>query len=124
MKMLFRFCVRAFTAIDWPLMVILLLLASAGLIVMHSAVGGTDWRFADQVRNFAVAFVAMWVVAMTPPHIVVRMAIPFYAVGLLLLFAVMFFGDTSKGATRWLNIGFTRIQPSDCLLYTSDAADD
>ncbi len=115
MKMLFRFCVRAFTAIDWPLMVILLLLAGAGLIVMHSAVGGTDWRFADQVRNFAVAFVAMWVVAMTPPHIIVRMAIPFYAVGLLLLFAVMFFGDTSKGATRWLNIGFTRIQPSEMM---------
>ncbi|MBP8035655.1 MAG: rod shape-determining protein [Pseudomonadota bacterium] len=115
MKMLFRFFVRAITAIDWPLMVVLLLLAGAGLIVMHSAVGGTDWRFADQVRNFAVALTAMWVVAMTPPHVIIRLAIPFYVLGILLLLGVMFFGDTSKGATRWLNLGFTRIQPSEMM---------
>jgi rod shape determining protein RodA len=96
-------------------MVVLLLLASAGLVIMHSAVGGTDWRFADQVRNFAVALTAMWVVAMTPPHIIIRLAVPFYVLGILLLLGVMFFGDTSKGATRWLNIGFTRIQPSEMM---------
>ncbi len=115
MKILFRFCVRAVTAIDWPLMVILFLLAGAGLVVMHSAVGGTDWRFADQVRNFAVALAAMWVVAMTPPHIIIRLAVPIYVLGVLLLLGVMFFGDTSKGATRWLNLGFTRIQPSEIM---------
>lgn len=115
MKILFRFFVRAITAIDWPLMVVLLLLAGAGLIVMHSAVGGTDWRFADQVRNFAVALAAMWVVAMTPPHVIIRLAIPFYVLGIVLLLGVMFFGDTSKGATRWLNLGFTRIQPSEMM---------
>ena len=115
MKILLRFCVRAVTAIDWPLMVILFLLASAGLVVMHSAVGGTDWRFADQVRNFAVALIAMWVVAMTPPHIIIRLAVPIYILGVLLLLGVMFFGDTSKGATRWLNLGFTRIQPSEIM---------
>jgi rod shape determining protein RodA len=115
MKILLRFCVRAVTAIDWPLMVILFLLASAGLVVMHSAVGGTDWRFADQVRNFAVALTAMWVVAMTPPHIIIRLAVPIYILGVLLLLGVMFFGDTSKGATRWLNLGFTRIQPSEIM---------
>ena len=115
MKILLKFCMRAVTAIDWPLMVILFLLASAGLVVMHSAVGGTDWRFADQVRNFAVALAAMWVFAMTPPHIIIRLAVPIYVLGVLLLLGVMFFGDTSKGATRWLNLGFTRIQPSEIM---------
>jgi len=103
------------TAIDWPLMVILFLLASAGLVVMHSAVGGTDWRFADQVRNFAVALAAMWIVAMIPPHIIIRLAVPIYVLGVLLLLGVMFFGETSKGATRWLNLGLTRIQPSEIM---------
>jgi rod shape determining protein RodA len=52
---------------------------------------------------------------MTPPHIIIRLAVPIYVLGVLLLLGVMFFGDTSKGATRWLNLGFTRIQPSEIM---------
>lgn len=115
MKYLFNFLRRAITSIDWPLMLILMVLASVGMLVMHSAVGGTDWRFADQSRNFMVALVAMWGVAMTPPHIIAKFAVPFYVVGVVLLLGVFFFGDTSKGATRWLNLGFTRIQPSEMM---------
>ncbi len=106
---------RFFTAIDWPLMVILLLLAATGLLVMHSAVGGTDWRYADQARNFLVALIAMWAFALLPPTWLMRLAVPFYVLGVLLLLGVEFFGDTAKGATRWLNLGFTRIQPSEML---------
>ncbi|HBI83445.1 MAG TPA: rod shape-determining protein RodA [Alcaligenaceae bacterium] len=115
MKYIFNFLRRMVHAIDWPLMLILMVLALVGLLVMHSAVGGTDWRFADQSRNFIVAFLAMWIVAMTPPHIISKLAVPFYVVGVLLLLGVFFFGDTSKGATRWLNLGFTRIQPSEMM---------
>lgn len=112
---LFSFVRRSFQSIDFPLLFLLMILASVGMLVMHSAVGGTDWRFADQTRNFLVAFVVMWVVAMTPPHIIMKFAVPFYVVGVLLLLGVAFFGDTSKGATRWLNLGFTRIQPSEMM---------
>ena len=115
MRYVVAFVVRMFNAIDWPLMVILAILAGIGLLVMQSAVGGTDWRFADQTRNFVVALVAMWVVAMTPPQIIMKFALPFYVLGLVLLMAVFLFGDTSKGATRWLNLGFTRIQPSEMM---------
>ena len=115
MKYVFALIGRVINAIDWPLMIILMILASVGLLVMHSAVGGTDWRFADQTRNFIVALTAMWVVALTPPHIIMRFAVPFYVLGVLLLLGVFFFGDTSKGATRWLNLGFTRIQPSEMM---------
>jgi len=41
--------------------------------------------------------------------------LPFYAVGIVLLLGVEFAGETSKGATRWLNLGFTRIQPSEMM---------
>lgn len=115
MRYVVAFVVRMFNAIDWPLMVILSILAGIGLLVMQSAVGGTDWRFADQTRNFVVALVAMWVVAMTPPHVIMKFAVPFYVLGLVLLVGVFLFGDTSKGATRWLNLGFTRIQPSEMM---------
>lgn len=96
-------------------MLILLLLATVGLVVMHSAVGSTDTRFSDQVRNFYIALAALWVVAVTPPQFILKLAVPFYVAGIVLLFAVLFVGDTSKGATRWLNIGITRIQPSEMM---------
>ncbi len=115
MKYILALLTRLITAIDWPLMIILVILASIGMLVMHSAVGGTDWRFADQTRNFIVALTVMWIVALTPPHIIMRFAVPFYILGVLLLLGVFFFGDTSKGATRWLNLGFTRIQPSEMM---------
>jgi len=118
MKRLLQYLVRVLTAFDWPLLLILLLLAGLGLTVMHSAVGGTDWRFADQARNFLVAFVAMWAVALIPPPTLCRLALPFYLVGVVLLLGVEFFGETSKGATRWLNLGVTRIQPSEMMKLT------
>src|SRR5690606_41320586 len=63
-KRLLYYAARVLTAFDWPLLLILLLLAALGLTVMHSAVGGTDWRFADQARNFLIAFVVLWAVAL------------------------------------------------------------
>jgi len=115
MKIIFRIVFRCLTSIDWPLMLILLLLAAVGMVVMHSAVGSTDARFADQARNFYVALFAMWVIAITPPRLILKLAVPFYVLGVLLLVAVMFVGETSKGATRWLNLGITRIQPSEMM---------
>ncbi len=115
MKIILKVLFRCLTSIDWPLMLILLLLATVGLVVMHSAVGSTDARFSDQVRNFYIALAALWVVAVTPPQFILKLAVPFYVMGIVLLFAVLFVGDTSKGATRWLNIGITRIQPSEMM---------
>ncbi|TAL77857.1 MAG: rod shape-determining protein RodA [Burkholderiaceae bacterium] len=113
MKRLLQWVIRAFMAFDWPLLLILMLMAMLGMTIMHSAVGGTDWRFAEQSRNFLLAFIVMWMVALIPPPQLMRLSPYVYVVGVLLLVAVEFFGETSKGATRWLNMGFGRIQPSE-----------
>lgn len=115
MKRLALILLRVVTIFDWPLLCILVLLTALGLTVMHSAVGSTDWRFADQSRNFVVAFFAMWVVALIPPKLLMKLAPPAYVIGVALLVAVELFGETSKGATRWLNLGVTRIQPSEMM---------
>ena len=115
MKILFKFLLRVVTAFDWPLMIVLLLLGATGLLVMHSAVGGTDWRYADHLRNLFIGLGVMWVVAIVPFQYILKLAVPFYIVGVVLLLGVEFFGSTSKGATRWLNLGFIRIQPSEML---------
>lgn len=115
MKRILQWAFRALTAFDWPLLAVLALMAVLGMTVMHSAVGGTDWRFADQLRNFVLAFGAMWIVAVLTPVQIMRLAPLAYVIGIALLLAVEFFGETSKGATRWLDLGFGRIQPSEML---------
>lgn len=106
---------RIFGAFDLPLLVLLCIMAGVGLTVMHSAVGDTDGRFAAQLQHFIFAFFVMWAVAMVPPPWLMRLAPYFYGVGVVLLLGVEFFGETSKGATRWLDLGIARIQPSEML---------
>ena len=112
---LFNWLVRVLRAIDWPLLLIVACLSGIGLLVMQSAVGGTDWRFADQSRYFVLALVLMWAIALVPPQWLSKLAPLSYGAGLLLLLAVVFVGDTSKGATRWLDLGFVRLQPSEIM---------
>ena len=106
---------RSLRCFDWPLLLILLAFFGLSMLVMHSAVGSTDYRFAGQLRNFSIAFFAMWIVAMIKPPVLMRLAVPIYIVGLILLMGVEFFGITQKGATRWLNLGVATIQPSEMM---------
>jgi len=106
---------RTVAVFDAPMLLILMALAGIGLMSMYSAGGGFDGRSADQLRNYGIALLAMWLLAQLSPQTLMRLAVPVYLVGLVLLFGVEFAGETSKGATRWLNLGFTRIQPSEVM---------
>jgi rod shape determining protein RodA len=44
-----------------------------------------------------------------------RLALPAYLAGVALLIGVALFGEVRNGARRWLNIGFTTIQPSEAM---------
>jgi len=115
MRKLWHAAVTALLAFDWPLLILLGVMAVLGLTVMQSAVGIDDPRFAEQYRNFIVAFFLMWGVALIPVAWVQRCAVVIYLIAVALLLGVEFFGETSKGATRWLNLGVVRIQPSEGL---------
>jgi rod shape determining protein RodA len=108
--------VRPFVAVfDWPLMTILGLLACAGLLVMWSAAYDFPGRFSGQLRNYIIAVAVMWLMANITPQALMRLAVPIYLMGLTLLVAVALFGLSKKGATRWLNLGVTVIQPSEIM---------
>src|SRR5690625_1642707 len=102
MRKLWHAAVTALLAFDWPLLILLGVMAVLGLTVMQSAVGIDDPRFAEQYRNFIIAFFLMWGVALVPIAWVQRGAVVIYLVAVALLLGVEFFGETSKGATRWL----------------------
>ncbi|WP_398305257.1 rod shape-determining protein RodA [Zoogloea sp.] len=98
--------------LDGPLMLLILALTAYSAVIMVSA---SPERLGTLAINTAVAFLAMWLAARTPPPRLMSIALPLYALGILLLIAVALFGDVSKGARRWLNIGVTRIQPSELM---------
>jgi rod shape determining protein RodA len=102
--------------IDGPLMVAMVLTVALGLTVVYSASGaGSLDRVIGQGRNFAVALAALWIVANVPPQTLMRLAMPLYIGGMVLLVSVALFGEVRNGARRWLNLGFTTIQPSEIM---------
>ena len=99
---------------DWPLLLIVMSLCAIGLGAMYSAGYDHGTRFIDQSRNMALAAIVLFTVAQIPPQRLMALAVPLYAMGIVLLLAVAVFGITKKGATRWLNVGMV-IQPSEML---------
>ena len=101
--------------LDATLIVATLLLAAVGLATLHSASHDAPARLTGQLVNFAVAFGAMWVAARISPEMLMRLALPAYAIGLALLVGVALYGDIVNGAKRWLHVGVTRFQPSEMM---------
>jgi rod shape determining protein RodA len=101
--------------IDGFLLVGLLMLMTTGLITLYSATDANINRVTNQGINMLVALGIMWLVANIPLQHIMRIAFPIYLTGLLLLVGVMLFGEINNGARRWLNIGVTRIQPSELM---------
>ena len=104
-----------FQGFDGPLAFAVFLLAGAGLLIMYSSGYDHGTRFVDHGRNMLIAGAIMFVVAQIPPQRLMAFAVPMYVGGVALLIMVAIFGITRKGATRWLNVGVTVIQPSEIL---------
>lgn len=101
--------------LDQPLLGSVLLLMVTGLLVLYSASNGSMMRVSTQFLNMAIALGVMWLFANIPPHYLTRLAVPVYLVGLILLLGVAFFGQIVNGARRWLDLGVTRVQPSELM---------
>ncbi len=101
--------------IDSFLMTCLFFTLLLGMFVLYSASGQNISRVYGQGINIVVALSFMWAAANIAPNQLERAALPLYTVGVLLLIAVALFGSVSHGARRWLNLGFTQIQPSEIM---------
>jgi rod shape determining protein RodA len=101
--------------LDQPLLGSIALLMLAGLVVLYSASNASLGRVSGQLANMLVAFGVMWVFANIPPHYLMRLSVPVYLLGLVMLVGVALFGQVVNGARRWLDLGITRIQPSEMM---------
>jgi rod shape determining protein RodA len=104
------------TQIDWPLVLVLCMIAGSGAAMLYSLAGGSweQWAAAHLIR-FGVFAAIMLVLGLVDLRVWFALSYPIYGVALLLLIAVELVGDTSMGAQRWLNLGVVRFQPSEIM---------
>ena len=100
---------------DPMLSMVLLAITLISLVTMYSAAGEGSTRLMVHARNLGMAVLITWLVASLSPRRLMTVAIPLYLAGLALLFCVELFGVSAKGAKRWLDLGFTRIQPAELM---------
>nr|WP_216859511.1 rod shape-determining protein RodA [Sulfitobacter aestuariivivens] len=104
---------------NWPLAILLAAVCGVGFLMLYSVAGGSFSPWAEpQMKRFGVGLVGMIVVAMVPIWLWRNLSGLAFAMALVLLVGVEFFGEQSKGAQRWIDLGFIRLQPSELMKVT------
>lgn len=103
---------------DWTLFGLTIGLAMLGFITIYSATYSITGEHAGSLASkqlywFIIGMVGMLGALTVDYHHMDRLAYPFYAAVLLLLFLVLFIGSVGGGSQRWLNLGFFTLQPSE-----------
>jgi rod shape determining protein RodA len=101
--------------IDPVLLLSLGLLSVFGVMVLYSASGSDFDLMMRQITRLAMAFLLLVTIANVPLRILKKISVWLYLAGILLLLAVLFYGEVGKGAQRWLDLGVIRFQPSEIL---------
>lgn len=98
---------------DLFLLIGLIAITGYGLLVLYSASGGSERLFTNRIVQIGLGMGVMIMMAFFPPRFYQKISPYLYVLCLILLFLVDIAGETSKGAQRWLNLGFVRFQPSE-----------
>ena len=101
--------------IDFTLLLAITLVMGFGLLMLYSAGNQSFLLLKRQLMNLAFALLAMLVFAQIPPRKYRIWAPWLFALTTLLLMIVLVVGTRSKGAERWLNLGFVKFQPAEIM---------
>ena len=104
-----------FFKIDTPLLILLILLSSFGLLILYSSSGGSLGLVYRQMIHLCLSTSVMLIIAQIPPIIMLRFSPILMLLGIFQLILVLFFGSSGGGAQRWLDLGFVRFQPSELM---------
>jgi rod shape determining protein RodA len=111
--------IRKLIFLNWPLILLLSSVACVGFLMLYSVAGGSFTPWAEpQMKRFAVGLVLMVAVGMVPIWFWRSMAGFGYGLTIILLIGVDLFGAEGKGAQRWIDLGFMRLQPSELMKIT------
>src|SRR5581483_8789438 len=101
---------RPLRDLDWPLVIVTLILCGLGILQIYSATQGTRWADAwwKQIIWVGTGLAIMWVVAMFDYHSLLGRIVYFYAAAIALLVLTLVLGNKVFGSTRWIRVaGFT-----------------
>lgn len=105
-----------FSRFSWAMFIPMCIVLAISILVLYSAGGGAWHPFAlSQLVKILLGFGVFFVAAFTNIKTWVKSAYVFYAVALVMIVMVTFFGHTGMGAQRWLNLGIIHIQPSELI---------
>ena len=102
---------RKYTLKNFNLILVLAVFAETiiGILVIGSA--NSDYQ-SKQILGMVLGLIAMIIVSLIDYEFVLQFHYLYYVFVIGLLLAVLFFGDDTGGATRWIDIGI-RFQPSE-----------
>ncbi len=101
--------------IDWSLFLTIFVLAAIGLVVQFSTSGQDTAQIWQHASRIAIGVVLMIAIAGIPISQLEKYTPHVYALGLILLILVAFFGTGRGGAQRWLDLKIISIQPSELM---------
>lgn len=107
-----------FAQTDTSLLFMVIAFAGASCAILYSASQGDIRVVERQALHFALGVTLMLALSLQNTQRFIEAAPWLYVANVLALVAVLFFGDSVKGAQRWLDLGFVRFQPSELMKLT------
>lgn len=92
------------------LVVLVIAISIIGILAVGSAQKASQPK---QILGVVLGLLVMGIISLIDYNWVLRFYWVMYIVNILMLVAVKLFGVSVNGAKRWLDFGFTRVQPSD-----------
>ena len=115
-------------SVDYPFLVLILLLLTVGLTMLYSASFAQsqyDTGYTVSTKYLqkqavcgVIGLLAMYCFSRIPAGLWYRLAWPLYGVSILLLLSVLVIGQEVNGARRWISIAGIQFQPSEVAKFT------
>jgi rod shape determining protein RodA len=100
--------------LNWLLPTLIFLIGCIGVTMIYSATGGVwDLGASKHLMRLVMGMGFLLVIALTNIRVWMALAYPAYLIALALLIGVEFFGVSVNGSQRWIDLGITRMQPSE-----------
>lgn len=108
---------RLLLHLDWTLIIIVLIISILGIFNIYSATyphqGISKYLYLKQAYWVLLGFGLLILTLSFDYRLFLRLAYPIFAICLLLLLLVIFWGRITSGSQRWLHLGFLSFQPSE-----------
>ena len=102
--------------LPWRLIFLVVGIGAIGITTLYSAAGGAAQPWATKQAIVFMFFMAVAIVmSWTSESTIKKVAFPIYIVVTVMLVLVEMLGFVGKGAQRWLDLGFIRLQPSEIM---------